>query len=171
VATEVRKCSTCGNGFLGTPRAQYCSSACKQQAHRRRTGGKRNADRNEAAVTVLPAEGVHTSEAVAVLAELDADLAANAEESGESVDWSAADWVVREAIASAIDRKVWLSEAYSAAADVMLRLKLSTELRLTEQAIARLLRQIKTELPEPMSRTSQKAQRAANMRWGNKDGA
>ena len=44
-------------------------------------------------------------------------------------------------------------------------MKLSAELRLTEGEIARLLRGIKTDLPEPMTRRSQKAAQAARARW------
>lgn len=44
-------------------------------------------------------------------------------------------------------------------------MKLSTELRLLEQSVARLLRQVKTDLPAAPSATTLKARRAANMRW------
>jgi hypothetical protein len=46
-----------------------------------------------------------------------------------------------------------------------MKIKLATEIRLTEQAIARLYKQVSTDLPAPMSPTSLKAQRAANSRW------
>jgi hypothetical protein len=153
---------------LGTPRRQYCTTACRQKAHRQRAGGDRNADRNAKPVTVtVPAGGPgHTAEALAVLADLDAELAANARDAGElsPLELSAADQALREMIADAIDRKVWLTQAYGSTEDVALRVKLCTELRLTEQAAARWLRVIDTEIPEPMSRKSQKAQQAANAR-------
>jgi hypothetical protein len=144
-------------------------AGCKQKAHRGR-GGKRNADRNADTVTVTAPTTViplvRSAEAVAVLAELDAELAENSRELGEPLDYSAAERVVREMVASEIDRKVWLSEAYNGAGnDVGLRVKLATELRLTEQSVARLLKQINTDLPEPVTPTSRKARQAANTRW------
>jgi len=46
-----------------------------------------------------------------------------------------------------------------------LRIKLATELRLQEKAIADQLKRIKTDLPVAPSRKSQKASQAANARW------
>ena len=113
-----------------------------------------------------PAGGGHTAAALEVLRGLDIELAENAEELGEQLAWSAAERTVRELIAAEIDRKVWLSDAYrDAGDDVGLRVRLATELRLTEQAVARLLKQVKTDLPPPFSRRSQKAQQAARARW------
>jgi hypothetical protein len=60
---------------------------------------------------------------------------------------------------------VELSAAYEASQSAAAKLKVATELRLTEQAIARLYKQVSTDLPAPMSVVSQKAQRAANARW------
>lgn len=168
MATERRKCVTCGNGFLGTPRAKYCAHACKQKAHRRRAVSDRNARTVTVTGPAPPSSALqrHTAEALAVLADIDAELAANAREAGDltPLELSAADHALREMIADAIDRKVWLSEAYGATEDIGLRVKLCTELRLTEQAAARWLRQLDTSLPAPMPLASQKAQRAANAR-------
>jgi len=112
-----------------------------------------------------PTGGGHTSEAVAVLAGLDAELAENSEELGERLAWSAAERLLREAVADAVDRKVDLKHRWAASTQDAARVKLSAELRLTEGEIARLLRGIKTELPQPLSRRSQKAQQAARVRW------
>jgi hypothetical protein len=111
-----------------------------------------------------------------VLAELDAELADSSAEFeqkyGDPLDYSAADRAVREMVACEIDRKVWLLAAYDRAGDdVALRVKLATELRLTEQSVARLLRQINTgPPPEPLSQKSKKAQRAAYVKWGRESG-
>jgi hypothetical protein len=67
-------------------------------------------------------------------------------------------------VADAIDRRVELSEAYEACEDPKsgAKVRLATEIRLTEQAIGRLLKQVSTQ---PMSVVSMKAQRAARVRW------
>lgn len=174
MSTERRKCSTCGNGFLGTLRAQYCSTACRQKAHRRRSGRDRNADRNETAVTVMstlsapPSGRVHTAEALAVLAALDAELADNAEQLGleEPLEWSAAERVLLKLIADSIDRRVELQHRYDESDDDRLQLKFATELRLLETSLGRLLKSVKTDLPAAPSRKSQKASQAAHARWG-----
>lgn len=51
------------------------------------------------------------------------------------------------------------------------QIKLSAELRLLEQSAARLLKQIKTDLPEPESSTTRRARSAANSRWDRVRGA
>lgn len=68
-------------------------------------------------------------------------------------------------VACAIDRKVDLSARYRATDDAKLRIKLSGELRLLQGHIAQLLKQVKTDLPEPAPRVSQKARAAAQVRW------
>ena len=49
-------------------------------------------------------------------------------------------------------------------------MKISAELRLTEASIARLLKQVSTDAPQPMSLRSVKAQRAARARWDHDAG-
>ena len=69
-------------------------------------------------------------------------------------------------LADAVDRKAELSAQYKQCeGGSVAQVRLATEIRLTEQAIARLLRQISTEVAPPQSVTSLKNQRAANMRW------
>lgn len=105
-----------------------------------------------------------------MLAALDAELADAAELPGQPLEWTAAEVVVRELIACEIDRKTDLEAMYREADDAKVRVKLSAELRLLEASAARLLRQVKTRLPEPTTRRTQKAQRAARTRW-ERDGA
>ena len=45
------------------------------------------------------------------------------------------------------------------------RLKISAEVRLLEQVVARLVQQVKTDVAPADSRTTVKARRAANRRW------
>lgn len=116
--------------------------------------------------------GEHSAEALALLAALNAEAAENAEARGEDEladgedDWSAAERAILEMIACAVDRKVDLTAQYARAADEpKLQIKLSGELRLLEANIARLLKQIKTDLPPAPTTTSRKAANAANVRW------
>ncbi|OBJ53407.1 hypothetical protein [Mycobacterium sp. 1423905.2] len=105
-------------------------------------------------------------EAQALLAALDGELAASAERYGRDLVWSAAERDILGMIGAAVDRRVELSAAYERSrTPLATKLKIATELRLTEQAIARLYRQVSTAAPAPMSVVSQKAQRAANARW------
>ena len=107
-----------------------------------------------------------SAEAQQLLAALDAELAATAKRTGRNLVWSAAERDVLQMIAAAVDRRVELTRTYEKARTPMaVKLKLATEIRLTEQSIARLYRQVSTDLPAPMSATSLKAQRAANSRW------
>lgn len=98
-------------------------------------------------------------------AELDKELAAAGAARGETLTWSAAEVAVLELICDEIDRKSALLGDYEAAEDAKARVRLSAEARLLEGSIARLLRQIKTDIPEAPSRTTVKAQHAANTRW------
>jgi hypothetical protein len=89
----------------------------------------------------------HSSEARRVRRDLDKELAASAAASGRNLVWSAAETQVLRLISAAIDRKVDLSVDYAAATDAKVRVKLSAEVRLLGAHIARLLKQVKTELP------------------------
>lgn len=104
-------------------------------------------------------------EAQRLLAALDAELADSAKRDGRELIWSAAEQEILGMIGAAVDRKVELSAAYEECESTSTKLKIATELRLTEGAIARLFRQISTEFAPPLSATSVKAQRAANSRW------
>ena len=56
-------------------------------------------------------------------------------------------------------------------ADAKVQCKLSAEVRLLEQSIARLLKLIKTDLPARDSNKTVQARRAANARWGRENAA
>lgn len=73
--------------------------------------------------------------------------------------------MVLSLIQAAIDRTCDLQRDYAAAEDAKTRAKLSAELRLLEANVERLLRRVKTDVPAPMSRRSQKAQAASLVRW------
>jgi hypothetical protein len=112
----------------------------------------------------------HCYEARRVRRELDQQLAASAASSGRSLAWSAQDREVLVLISAAIDRKHDLAGDYAAAVESKNRIKISAELRLLESGIARMLRQVSTEIAKPMSRPSQKAQAAALARWSRNAG-
>jgi hypothetical protein len=69
-------------------------------------------------------------------------------------------------IGAQIDRRVELSTAFEAADDgSAAQIRIATELRLLEGAIARLYKQVSTDVAPPMSSVSLKAQCAARSRW------
>lgn len=100
-----------------------------------------------------------------MLRELDAELAAASYRSGRSLVWTAADREVLTLVGSTIDRRVDLVAAYTAAEDTKARVKLAAELRLTENALVRLLKSVQTDIPAPESQVTIKARRAAMKRW------
>lgn len=98
-----------------------------------------------------------------MLRDLNAELQASSAASGLPLEWSATEQVLIDQILDGIDRKSDLAVAYAAAADEpKLRIKLSVEMRLLEQAVARLLKMVSTE---PAPQKSQKHVRAARARW------
>ena len=112
----------------------------------------------------------HSCEARKLLRELDAELAAASEHAGRSLVWTPQERAVLELIADQTDRKVELSGEYAATCDTVGRVKLSAELRLLEGSLARLLRQVKFDVPavpvrEPSHVVSARASRAAKARW------
>lgn len=165
-----KACPSCGNTMIGRSRARYCSQACKQRAHRSRTGANRNAPvRQRVTVPAARRRRVRSAEAVALLASLDDELKENSEDRGligdDALAWSASERLVLDMVADAIDRKVDLYARYLASDDDKVRVKLSTEIRLLESSVAKLLKSVSTDLPEPQSKTSRKASAAANARW------
>lgn|GEM_PF-5030579 len=89
------------------------------------------------------------------MAALDEELAASAKQAGRDLVWSAAEHDIIVMIAGEVDRRVELTAQYEACDSTATKLKIATGLRLTEQAIARLYRQVSTEVPQPMSVTRQ----------------
>ena len=84
----------------------------------------------------------------------DADLDRSATKLGKTLSWSAAEREVRNMIAATSDRD-----------DAKNLVRLSTEWRLLDAAVARLLKHVETDVPQPMSQRSAKAQQAARARW------
>lgn len=106
-----------------------------------------------------------SAEARKVLRELDKELESAGRRAHKKLEWSAAERAILDLISANFDRISDLRMAYQDAAEVKVQIKLSTELRLLEQAAARLLKQIKTDLPAPESKTTVRARAAANTRW------
>ena len=109
----------------------------------------------------------HSPEAQKVLEDLDADLARSSTKLGKTLSWTAAEREVREMIANTIDRRADVARAYDACdrGDAKNLVRLSAEWRMLDAAVARLLKQVETDVPQPMSLLSVKAQRAARARW------
>ena len=107
----------------------------------------------------------HCAEARRVRRELDKELAAAGERTGRKLLWTAADTEILQLIASSIDRKCDLQRDYDAAADAKDRVRVSSEIRLLESSIERLLRRIKTDIPAPESQRTIMARAAVMRRW------
>jgi hypothetical protein len=115
-----------------------------------------------------------TVEAQRFLRDIDAELQSNAEAAGVSLAFSAAERETLGNVAALIDRKVELRQAYEGAADdTRLRIALSTEIRLIEGAITRMLNSVDMCAPvaeddaddEVITPTQRKARAAAQSRW------
>lgn len=177
-ATGKRTCASCGNGFIGRSSASYCSPACRQRAHRNRGSQNRNGATPTVTVSASKSKSrpqrqqsrPRSAKAEAVLQSLDEQLAFAGQERGEVLEWSAQERFQLDLLAGEIDRTVDLEALYASCGDdeVGLRVKLSAELRLLRQSVARMVRALKTELPERPSPASRKARRAANARWGRR---
>ena len=101
-----------------------------------------------------------------MLRSLNEQLALAGEERGETLEWSPQERFALDLLGAEIDRTVDLAAMYEQCGDdVKLRVKLSAELRLLRQSTARMIREIKTELPARPSHRTTKARRAANARW------
>jgi hypothetical protein len=75
-----------------------------------------------------------------VLRELDKELESASKRARKTLEFSAAERAILDLISANFDRISDLRAAYAEASEVKVRVKLSTELRLLEQAAARLLR-------------------------------
>jgi len=113
----------------------------------------------------------HSAAARKLRRELDAELARNAAQAGTELVWTAADRAVLERISATVDHIGDLSRDYEAADDAKTRVKLSSEIRLLDGLLARLLKQVRTEAPQPESLRTIKARRAAAVRWSRDAGA
>jgi hypothetical protein len=110
-------------------------------------------------------------EARKVLRELDKELSLASKRVGQDVVWSAQERAILGLIGDEIDRKDALLEAWRESTDPKVQCKLSAEARLLEQSVARLLKQIQTDLPAPNSKKTVRARRAANTRWDRENAA
>jgi hypothetical protein len=110
-------------------------------------------------------------EARKVMRELHKELESASNRARKKLEFSAAERSVLDLISANLDRISDLRAAYAEVSEVKVRVKLSTELRLLEQAVARLLRLIRTDLPAPESGTTRRARRAADVRWGKERAA
>jgi hypothetical protein len=108
-----------------------------------------------------------SSEARRLLKELDAELAENGARAGTTLAWSAAERQIITLILDAVDRRTDLAAELGGTADVRMRIRLSSEIRLTDGTIERLMRKITTAAPAPANESLRtiKARRAANVRW------
>jgi hypothetical protein len=106
-----------------------------------------------------------SSEARKVLRDLDKELGSASERVGQNLVWSAQEQAILGLIGDEIERKEALLEAWRESTDPKVQCKLSAEARLLEQSIARLLKQIRTDVPAPDSQRTVRARRAANARW------
>jgi hypothetical protein len=100
-----------------------------------------------------------------VLRQLDEELAAASQATGKPLVWTAADRELLTLIADTIDRKVQLRREYEKTEGIHSRVRLSAEVRLLEGSLARLLKMVHTDIPQPVSATTRKAQHAARVRW------
>jgi hypothetical protein len=80
-------------------------------------------------------------------------------------------WCGAPKIASILDRKAEFLTLYEVAENLDDKLKLSAEMRLLEQAAARLIKDIKTDIPPAPSLRTIKARRAVRARWDRDDNA
>lgn len=168
MAAAKKKCASCGDGFIGRSNARFCSATCRKRASR---GQGQNRDTSTVTVLAAPSRArSRSAKAEAVLRSLDEQLALVGEQRGEELEWSPQERFALDLLAAEIDRTVDLAAMYESCDDVKLKVKLSGELRLLRQSTARMIQQIKTELPERETPTTRKARRAANARWGRRGG-
>jgi len=106
-------------------------------------------------------------EARKVLRALNAEQRTARERSGLDIVWTSAEETIIAQICTVLDRKAELVELYDKARSVASKVRLSAEIRLLEQAAARLVRLVNPDVPE---RESPRARRAAHARW-DRDGA
>ena len=84
--------------------------------------------------------------------------------------WSSAEAEILDMIAAHVDRRTDLAKRYKTTNETRAKIALSTELRLTESSLARLLKTVELGIPtgeetKPVSATSMKASQAAHTRW------
>lgn len=106
------------------------------------------------------------AEARRVRRELDQQLADAGRAAGMTLTWSAQEREILDLIRAQLNRKHDLGQDYADAEDAKTRVQVSSELRLLEASIERLLRRVKTEVPAaPESIATIRARAAADARW------
>jgi hypothetical protein len=112
-----------------------------------------------------------STEATKLLAQLNIELAEASAAAGEQLVWSAAETELLKFLGDAIDRKCALARAFDGAESASAKLSFSAEIRLLETHIGKLLKDIRTDLPQPVtlssatSTASRNGTKAANSRW------
>lgn len=126
----------------------------------------------------VPTLGVmvkRSREAERLLAQLDSELAKSSEAAGVTLSWTPAEREHLDMIAATIDRRVHLQGRYDNTdpLDAKNLCRYSTEIRLCDGLVSRLLQKVSTEdpTPKPMSQRSRHAQHAALSRWAKDRGA
>lgn len=105
-------------------------------------------------------------EARRVRRQLDQQLLDAGRAAGMTLQWSAQEAEILDLIRDQINRKTDLQRDYSRAESVTARVHASSEIRLLENSIERLLRRIKTDVPAgPESIATIRARTAATKRW------
>lgn len=106
-----------------------------------------------------------SAEARKIRRDLDKELESVAQERGHTLVFSAQERSIIDLICAQIDRKCEISALYEQSTDAKLKVKLSGEMRLLEQSVARLLLKVKTDVPGPESKRTVAARRAVRARW------
>ncbi|SCX32933.1 hypothetical protein [Mycolicibacterium fluoranthenivorans] len=110
------------------------------------------------------------TEARELLKALDAELEDAGKSAGETLFWSAEEAELRKFIGDAVTRKCALARAFDKATSASARLTFSAEIRLLETHISKMLKELRSGMPDeqqsaPSTVTSMKASHAANSRW------
>ena len=107
----------------------------------------------------------HSAAAKRLLSALDNEPAETGLHRGQQLSWTTKESEMREILAKTVDRRARVEKLCAAATDGKLIVKLSTELRQLDNTVTKLLKEIRTDVPEPESLTTIKARRAVNTRW------
>lgn len=112
-------------------------------------------------------------EAETLLAELDSELARSSETAGVTLSWTPAERQHLDMIADTIDRRTHLQGRYNNTdpLDAKNLCRYSTEIRLCDALVSRLLQRVSTDVAPPMGQRSRRAQHAALSRWAKDRGA
>jgi hypothetical protein len=98
---------------------------------------------------------------------LDRELAESAKRQRCRLAWTAFEREHLAMIADTVDRRVHLQRRYDVCdpTDAKTLVRLSTEIRLCDGLVSRLLKEVHTDTPQPESLRTIKARRAAMRRW------